>query len=386
MTNENILQVLEPYFINDLETIHTFIKYSPKKNTKKQIFTCIKHAMTEILSLNYDEDIINKTINSQNDELITLLRHEQYSTFVNKLGNDYINHIMYKTCNIISTTQELYKIYPNLNTNILNHYIEYVDIKVKELITNNINTYDAIYKYFSNEDNIQKFILSLNMYKIDKFFIYDQEITNKINVLINLPWQENFKIIKNAFKNVPIYKVKDQCLHKLEQNKEMINKQINTWKIINNQLTDINNQLIDNCIGIEYQFFAELHHKNNFIPLVYVNGNIIESHIKNLKNNRQSHIRLLNQYCTHMSLHENDIIKQPKRYWTKIKINLKYNNDIAEDFLQNMTARAVYNQKLLILLYTNPKIKTSVINTFKQHYSNIQILSLSDDAQKLIFE
>jgi len=240
----------------------------------------------------------------------------------------------------------------------------------------------------SNEDNIQKFILSLNMYKINKFFIYDQKITNKINVLINLPRREIINILENAFKNVPIYKVKNQCLHRLEQNKELINKQINTWKIINNRLTDINNQLIDNCIGIniDYQFFAELHHQNNFIPLVYVNGNIIESHVKNLKNNRQPHIRLLNQYCTHMSLHKNDIIKQSKRYWTKIKINLKYNNDIAEDFLQNMTARVVYNQKLLILLYTNPKIKASVINTFKQHYSNIQILSLSDDAQKLIFE
>jgi len=384
---KNILQVLEPYFINGLETIHMFIKYSPKKNTKKQIFNCVKQAMVKIVDLNYD-DIITSLITVQTHELINLLEHERYSIFVDKLGNDYINYIMHKTCNFISTTQELYKIHPDLNANILNHYIEYVDIKVKELITNNINTYDAIYKYFSNEDNIQKFILSLNMYKINKFFIYDQKITNKINVLINLPRREIINILENAFKNVPIYKVKNQCLHRLEQNKELINKQINTWKIINNRLTDINNQLIDNCIGIniDYQFFAELHHQNNFIPLVYVNGNIIESHVKNLKNNRQPHIRLLNQYCTHMSLHKNDIIKQSKRYWTKIKINLKYNNDIAEDFLQNMTARVVYNQKLLILLYTNPKIKASVINTFKQHYSNIQILSLSDDAQKLIFE
>lgn len=127
---------------------------------------------------------------------------------------------------------------------------------------------------------------------------------------------------------------------------------------------------IGNSIKIDFDFYKSLQLQG--IPILYYNGNFLQSNQIYLTGNRIVHRHLMNEYFNNIKLHKDDIIKKKSiDDWQKV--------DELSRFLDFEQIGMVLQDDIIIVLYASNNL--NVIDTIRKQFSNQIYIILQEQGE-----
>lgn len=202
-------------------------------------------------------------------------------------------------------------------------------------------------------------------------------VQNKQQVLINaFKPGAFFYDIKHAYfillqlSNTDWNKINEVCIqHCIDYIKKQYIKINNTIKATN--IDDLGLE-VGESIEIDHIKFHQWTHTDKYIPIIYVNGNVISGEKISSEFGRQHHDELFFAYCRDWNLHKNDIHKKSQEYWRKLQPS-------AENMFAWAVARAVKSDvDIVVMSFYNSRVKRA----FEKEY-HCKIYAIDDSGRKL---
>lgn len=290
------------------------------------------------LITNY-RDWINE-VNRKNakDKLIHMLERTYYTTF-DALA---LNKVLAK--NNCFTREDIDKFFDKMLTD--NKFC-------KKLLINNFKS-----QFFVNEPNI----INLNAILTDKHNIYvvfelsDNDILNLFEFLANIVVTD--EVVETAINNFDENYLEDF---------------IKTNKYTN--INDINIE-IGESVSLHPELFHILTHTDQFLPILYINGNVlIGEQVQDKLNGRIHHDTLKELYLKDMSYHKDDIMHKSKEEWEKITPKKSWE-------IPDVRAVKEINGTAAVILYGDDDFNVAA-KAISQKLNNGKVFAMSDSTKEL---
>ena len=283
-------------------------------------------------------------------------------------------------------------------------FIKYCQNIIRSAISDKVNDIDKfIDKYYSSNRIIELLRDTVKIIDGKAFELFINDMFNEDNFLIDY---RNELSDKKKFDNIDQFEKYLYALlldeikfykERLEWNEEKrviycfssafypylahtLLKQMDTEKLFSNfmlanDFSKIKNLKIGESLPFSESLLHSLSHSNDFIPIIYVNGNVISS--QDFSTNRVSptngrlyHAFLVDEYLENMSLHKNDIIKQTEEEWRS--------TSIMSPIVQGIRAVMKDGVIFIIGIYTEQGVD-AIANRY--HYP---VICFTDDANKML--
>lgn len=139
----------------------------------------------------------------------------------------------------------------------------------------------------------------------------------------------------------------------------------------------------DESIPINDRLFHELTHSDKYIPIIYINENVIVGQaVNDIANGRIHHSSLFKVYCKDMSLHKSDKIKKSPEEWSNIVKGVSsYSQEMNAIMRQYQCVRAVQSVTstavAIIIAFNNI---SEAANAFKNQLANCDKVFACNDS------
>lgn len=328
--------------------------------------------------------------------LLTLLMNQQIGSFLKEISDN--TSLMKKITNtnfqILKSTQDVIKYIKNnpkqLKALTVNPDISDVQLIVETFIEHgSFKDLDDLTKQLLTESMLKQIATKYKTYNYyaDKFLLYDEFYLtdpNKTPVAVLFDSQTEIvnSVIKWLVSQVDFAKLKTTIKEFINQEREQLIKKIATINFINSETVTTK---VGDQIPIEPGILYSTEHSSKFVPIIYVNGNVIEDEVEvtsSLNDNslRKNHHELLLRYYCDQSLHKNDIDEYDEDYWNSIQIG---SDD--DSYWSSQTLRAVRNtiQNTIIIIFVLPEIYQRGLNKLREEYPGVPIFDVTDNGDFL---
>lgn len=328
--------------------------------------------------------------------LLTLLTNQQIGSFLKEIiaNNQLIKEITNTNFQILKSAQDVIRYIKSnpkqLKALTVNPDIASVQLIVEKFIEHgNFKDLDDLTKQLLTESMLKQIATKYYTYNYysDKFLLYDESyLTNPNKTPVAVLFDSRTEIINNVIKwlvsQVDFAKLKATIKELVNQKREQLTKKITTINFINSEkiTTKVGDQ-----IPIEPGILYSTEHSNKFVPIIYVNGNVIEDEVtitNSLNDNslRKTHHELLLHYYHNQSLHKNDIDEYDEAYWNSIQ-----SGSSDDSYWDRQTLRAVKNtiQNTIIIMCASPEIYQRGLNKLKEEYPGVPVFDVTDNGKFL---
>ena len=339
-----------------------------------------------------------------NDENLELLRKKLYNLTNNKNLKQYIKTLditkfiteLTRTELFIEIFNKYFLILTNANdiidnvcynqnwlqlvlSNLLNKLVPFI---ITRAAKNNLSADEQISSLINSDELINFCSFELQeYYNMKEFFIY---IVNKEKINNNYyPLLLRGKLSNTEFVKLAQYlydKYNEILINYLIDNIDFLQGDINAHQASELDKIDMST---GESIPINGELFHELTHSDKYIPIIYINGNVVVGEaVNDSDNGRIHHSSLFKAYCKDMSLHKFDKIKKSEYEWKDLIKGISiYSHEISilmEKYkcvraVQSVTGTAV----AIIVAYNNV---SEAANAFKNQLSNCDKVFACNDS------
>ena len=262
------------------------------------------------------------------------------------------------------------------------YYTTFDALSLNEILAkNNCFTREDIDKFFDKMLTDNKFCkkLLINNFKL-QFFANEPKVINLNTMLTNkhdiyVVFDLSDSDILNLFEFMADIVVNDDVIETAINNfdEDYLEDFIKT-----NKYTNINNIDIEigESVPLHPELFHILTHTDQFLPILYINGNVlIGEQVQDKLNGRIHHDTLKELYLKDMSYHKNDIIHKSKEEWEKIN---------SEESWKIPDVRAVkeINGTAVVILYGDDNFNVAA-KAISQKLDNGKVFAMSDSTKGL---
>lgn len=262
--------------------------------------------------------------------------------------------------------------------------LQFISICVKFVLLHSLHNYinkethQYIFDKYQSKEELLNSILSIIEFNNQDFQLIETNINAYINMRkiilndsIKLEWNNTIlkQFLLNYLLDSPYWKLVTNELKIIENTnlpsslKEIINK----------------NLQIGESVPITKHILSKELHSKYFIPIIYINGNIIWGNSQSTLNisqaQREYHNQLVIKYLNDESLHKNDIIKMPINKWKKCD---PYNISSICEY-----ARLVTDNNIFIFMYGDIEKNCKKISEIIYQNYNKPVFIITDRATHL---
>lgn len=264
--------------------------------------------------------ILKKSIYLHKDKLAEQNINVTPEFIQNTLTDEFINKCIEEFI-VIDNAQEL-KQYFNENPNDIDDLIQQLSEEIIPIFVENIKLigYEKALKLTLAKTFLTKFITQklIQFYNEDNFCIAINNRHRQGKYFLTL------KIIDSEIEKITPLIIKAGAIKQLvtdikNLSQESIEKKINTESAV----TDLNSLGLKQGdeIDIDNETLLEITMNDTFLPVVYINGNVLHALANSASSNdRDLHDDLLELYSTDMSYHKYDLEKRTASEWKKLDI------------------------------------------------------------------
>lgn len=322
----SLFTLLDNKLIN-LNLLSNLMQYNYQRILTLNNFKAILYELLMDTLKKNKETVLNilKENSTNNDTIAFMLKHAQkeYDNFcIDNINTEFINALCKKYFIFLNTgsmwIQQLSKNKIWLNTILLGLAASVSDRMALQCIEEDVPA-KKIIEHYNNASNNFRSIRSL---AVEAFFdIYEQYILYVHDINQNL--SEGF-LVPLALNNDELavifkYLMNPENLKVITNNvlnKKRIQSKINAYTI---DLDTIQLE-IGESMPLSSDLLHTLSHTEEYVPIIYVNGNIIVGkNTSSIADSRQRHIHLFDEYLHNMDLHANDIVEKTPEEWAKIE-------------------------------------------------------------------
>lgn len=264
-------------------------------------------------------------IHVNNKQLKQYIKILDMTKFINKLIKTKIFANLFNKYFVLLTSADI--IIDNFSenyiwvTSILSYICEKLFIfTATQAAQNKISANEQIIQFINNEELIK--FCSHELHKC-----YNRHINGLFIDIINnakikhrqYPLFLRGELTDNEFNKIAQFlynKYKEELINYLIDNIDALQTDINSHTA--SELDNIN-ITTGESISINGNLFHELTHSDKYIPIIYINGNVIAGEaIRDIDGGRIHHSSLFKAYCEDMSLHKFDKIKKSPKEWADL--------------------------------------------------------------------
>lgn len=283
-------------------------------NVEGKNYKTIKAATRTIKS------ILKKSIYNNKEELAKLNINITPEFIQNTLTDEFINKCIEEFI-IVNDVKGLKQFFKE-NPDSINELIQQMSEELIPIFIDNIKSanYDSAVKLITTKTFLTQFIAQklIQFYKDDNFCISitNQNKQGKYFLALQIADSEIEKLVPLFIKSGAI---KQLIANIKNLSKESIEKKINT-ESITNDLSSLGLSQGDE-IDIDNETLNEVTMGGTFIPVVYINGNVLCALTNSSPaDSRDLHDDLLELYITDMSYHKHDLEHKSEKEWKKVDI------------------------------------------------------------------
>lgn len=386
LINNTDLLLVNDKLISEIN--NSLIQYTVTNNSALHNFINVYKSTLLLNDTNIDllkKNLYNATNNKQLKQYINKLN---ISEFITKLTKTDLFKIMFNKYFIILTIAD--DIIDNVCydqdwlqmtlSHILDKLYQFI---INKATQNNISAEEQILSLMDNNNELITFCSYelQEIYNINKFFIDTINIKKINNDFYPL-------LLRGKIKHTEFFKVAQYLLNKYNDiimnyfidNSDFIQADINAHSASELDKIDIKK---GESIPINGALFHELTHSDKYIPIIYVNGNVITGQIvHDIKNGRIHHSSLFKAYCKDMQLHKFDKIKKSKEEWSNLVKDISsYSEEMSLLMDKYQCVRAVQSVNgtavAIIAAYHNVK---EAADAFKNQLANCNKVFACNDS------
>lgn len=250
-------------------------------------------------------------------------------------------------------------------------------IIVDNMLKNNLSEEDSITNVRTDLFKLLKGLLE-RVFIQDRLDMYLTNSANKTIICLKLTDTDIDKLTQALLNNKSIFKEIQALTETITTDNEFLIDQLEKEK---NDKIGIKDLAIGESRKIDGNYFWwDQSHDLSYIPIVYINGNVIIGNSNVVSSDwghgRVHHNELVYNYFHDMSLHKNDIIILDASEWEKLDA---YDYDEVRKY---HAVRAVMKHDIITLI-DGGEYRDEAVNAFINKLSSCQVLALSDDMTEI---
>lgn len=354
-----IKDILQSEIINYITTPKFLLNLNKKFNIPTEQIDSIKDNMDfclRIINNSFLNVYINKylIIIKSYEDLVRLGNDEKFQQYIfNFLGliaKIYINNILTDTSNL------------NIDKKFAKNQIKKSENNITAFLQQQLKLAFKYKNFYIDDINNFKFqsshyiLCKLNENDIDRFILF----------LLKSPILNISSLFKQEIDSTDL---------------DSIVEDINTIKNIDNILNS--NIAIGSSVPIDGELLHCLSHSISYLPIIYINGNIVSSNdmkVKQFGSGRLHHDTLFDTYFKNISLHVNDRVKHTEEEW-KEKDGYDWNT-----VTKYHGIRATKDKNNVIIIYNNQSYVNEAIDKLRIYFPGCKIFVMNTNATLLTKE
>lgn len=262
----------------------------------------------------------NEEITKECEEYITLLNNNNEQQFINNIiTGKSIEKFINKYIILLSNAQDWLKAlkdtskwFADFNRSISVMLVNNISSYIASQPINNKNIHNVFSEYINNTEFIEDKVINILMEYYQKSH-FDINFVNKVLVSPRGPFfvslvlnqSEITMLIKELLKYI---QTEDMSLI----DEQELEKKVNAHYAANLDKLKLE---VNESIELDGNLLHALLHSDVYVPIIYINGNIVRGTKIVSDEGRTHHYELYLDYLSDMSLHKDDIIKKTEEEW-----------------------------------------------------------------------